>query len=180
MVQTFREFQSSRLEELCKTPRCSGDTLSDYDFIVGLLELVNLVKPRSVIEIGCWKGVSTEVFLLSVQRVLAIDPWDYPDGIFDEFWGRCGSYPGLEIRRDKSPEAVVNLREKFDMCYIDGDHSYDAVRADILACSEVVKPDGWIAGHDFPMPQVEKAVLSCVKAPILFRDGSWLAKNRIM
>jgi predicted O-methyltransferase YrrM len=142
--------------------------------------LINLVRPRSVIEIGSWKGVSTEAFLLTVPLVLAVDPWDYPDGIFEEFMERCGAYPGLGVRRGKSPEALEGFNNRFEMCYIDAEHTYDAVRADILAASKIVKDDGWIAGHDFQMPQVEKAVLSRVKAPILFRDGSWLVKNRIM
>lgn len=36
-----------------------------------------------------------------------------------------------------------------DLVFIDGDHSYAGVKADILAWYPKVKPGGWIGGHDF-------------------------------
>ena len=44
--------------------------------------------------------------------------------------------------------ARVN-REAFDFVFIDADHSYEAVRADILAYRPLVKRGGILAGHDY-------------------------------
>ena len=37
----------------------------------------------------------------------------------------------------------------FNWVYIDADHSYEAVKADLAACRAVLKPGGILAGHDY-------------------------------
>jgi predicted O-methyltransferase YrrM len=179
-VPTFREFQQARVTELLTTKRClyPGDATDVHNFLPGLAELIVQAKPRSVIEIGSDRGVSTELFLLTAARVVAVDPWQNENS-FQEFAARCAGYPHLELIRAKCPEALERFGAEFDLCYIDADHSYEAVRRDILACTRIVKPDGWLAGHDYHQPQVERAVRSMIDDPIAFRDGSWLAKNRL-
>lgn len=179
-MQGFRAFQATRISELLTTMRClyPGGAEDVHNFVHGLVELIIRAKPRTVIEIGSDRGVSTELFLLTSARVVAVDPWDNAN-FHQEFLERCGAYPHLEICRGKSPEALEQFGAEFDLCYIDADHSFDAVRRDILACARVVKPQGWLAGHDYHQPQVESAVRSVLDDPIAFRDGSWLAKNRL-
>jgi predicted O-methyltransferase YrrM len=179
-VSTFREFQQARVTELLTTKRClyPGDATDVHNFLPGLAELIMHAKPRTVIEIGSDRGVSTELFALTAARVVAVDPWQNENS-FREFAARCAGYPHLEIIREKCPEALEGFGAEFDLCYIDADHSHEAVRRDILACTRIVKPDGWLAGHDYHQPQVERAVRSLIDEPIAFRDGSWLAKNRL-
>jgi predicted O-methyltransferase YrrM len=179
-VQTFREFQQARVNALLTTKRCvyPGDAADVHNFLPGLAELILRTRPRSVIEIGCDRGVSTELFLLTAARVVAVDPWDDQTS-YQEFAKRCAGYPHLEICRGASPEALDKFGAEFDMCYIDADHSYEAVRRDILACTRVVKPTGWLAGHDYHHPQVARAVQSMVDEAISFPDGSWLARNSL-
>ena len=75
---------------------------------------------------------------------------------------------------------MARFSNEFDMCYIDGMHTAAAVTADIIACSRVVKPHGYLAGHDFHMPHIEKAVLALVAEPVeIFKDGSWLTTNKL-
>jgi predicted O-methyltransferase YrrM len=179
-MQTFAAFQTARLQELIGTMRClyPGGDGDIHNFVGGLIELVIKVKPRAVIELGSDRGVSTEVFLLTTARVVAVDPWEH-EGYYQEFLERCGAYPNLETCRGKSPGVLDRFGAEFDLCYIDADHSYEAVRRDIQACTKIVKPDGFLAGHDYHQPQVEEAVRSLIDDPIAFRDGSWLAKNRL-
>jgi predicted O-methyltransferase YrrM len=179
-VPTFRAFQQARVTELLTTKRCHypGDATDKHNFLPGLAELIVHVKPRSVIEIGSDRGVSTELFLLTTARVVAVDPWENENS-FQAFAERCAGYPHLEVIRDKCPEALERFSAEFDLCYVDADHSYESVRRDILACTRIVKPDGWLAGHDFHHQQVEQAVRSMIDEVIAFSDGSWLAKNRL-
>ena len=178
---TFEEFRDARVKHLCKEPRCPGDhTYTEHDFVGGLFDLISKTNPRSIVEIGAYRGVSTELLLLKCQRVVTIDPWEYPDGIFVEFIERCGAYPNLELYRGESPGELARFGNDFDMCYIDGMHTAAAVTADIIACSRVVKPHGYLAGHDFHMPHVEKAVMALVAEPVeMFKDGSWLTANKL-
>lgn len=176
----FAEFQKARLIELCNQPRTLslGEATTEHDFARGVVELLQVACPKSIIEIGSYRGVSTEIFLLTTPRVVAVDPWDYPETIYDEFMLRCGSYPGLEVCRGKSPEALKKFKDEFDLCYIDGEHTYDALKVDIEAAKKIVKSGGYIAGHDYHMPEIRKAV-NCFMTPspfALFRDGSWLCK----
>jgi hypothetical protein len=48
-----------------------------------------------------------------------------------------------------------------DLVFIDADHSYEGVKADIEAWLPKVKVGGWIGGHDYKSPRfpgVERAV----------------------
>ncbi len=47
----------------------------------------------------------------------------------------------------------------FDIVYIDGDHTYDAVRNDLDAWSSKVRPGGILCGDDYKWLGVRQAVL---------------------
>ena len=177
---TFREFQKARVDQLLKTRRSlySSDTADAHNFLPGLVELILQARPQSVIELGSDRGVATELFLLTTARVVAIDSWEN-QGALTEFVERCAAYPHLQICRDQSPEALNRFGPEFDLCYIGAALSYETVRRDILACTRIVKPEGWLAGHGYHRAQVKRAVLSMIDEPMVFRDGSWLAKNRL-
>jgi hypothetical protein len=179
-VQSFAAFRAARVHELLTTMRClyPGGAEDVHNFVGGLLELIVHAKPKAVIEIGSDRGVSTEMFLLTTARVVAVDPWEHQP-YYQEFIERCGAYPQLEICRGKSPDALEKFGAEFDLCYVDAAHDYESVRRDILTCTKVVKSQGWLAGHDYHQPEVERAVLSVIDNPTVFRDGSWLARNRL-
>ena len=149
------------------------------DYSRGLYDLIELIRPKSVIEIGSYRGVSTEIFLLTCPRVVAVDPWEYPDTLYKEFMDRVGSYPNLEVCRGKSPEILGGFHiGEFEMCYIDGDHSYEAVRTDILKTKLIVETNGYIAGHDFNNPETRRAILEFAGTPKkVFSDASWFVIN---
>lgn len=58
----------------------------------------------------------------------------------------------------------------YDGVFIDGDHSYEGVLADIDAWLPKIKDTGFIAGHDIDFPQVWRAVRE--------RFPKFLVKNR--
>ncbi len=71
----------------------------------------------------------------------------------------------VRILRMKSLEAVAKFPdESLDWVYIDGDHSYEAVKADLLAWLRKVKSGGALVGDDYDWldetgaPSVRRAV----------------------
>ena len=52
------------------------------------------------------------------------------------------------------PQAITEAT--YDIIYIDGDHSYDGVKHDLINSFRVIKNGGYIMGHDYEM-NMEKA-----------------------
>ena len=180
---TFGQFREQRLNELLADYRVPGgglDTEPGLNNIKGLLDLINYAKPKSVLEIGSHRGISTECFLLNCPRVVALDSWEGNwSNYFMEFLDRCGEYPNLEIVRGRSPESLAQfLNGEFDLVYIDGDHSEYAATCDIRESKRLARR--WLAGHDFIETHncaVPAAVRKLLGEPsIVFDDTSWLIK----
>jgi predicted O-methyltransferase YrrM len=172
----FSEFKMQRMEELL----AARDGATNDTRVPGLLDLINMTKPCSVLEIGCFTGISTEVFLLHCARVVSVDCWDAPY-IKLTFNGRVAVYPHLTVIQGRSPGALEPLHQQsFDLCYIDGDHSYEAVKADIIACKSLVRPGSYIGGHDYgwwDCPGVKPAVDEAFGKPDkVFQDTSWVVR----
>lgn len=175
----------SRLDELRKVARC-GDDITDrpYDAVDGLITMIEYAKPKTVLEIGSDRGVSTEVFLNMCEHVTAVDPWAHIPERHDDFLRHCAKYPNLKIIRGYSPEALDALPDaSFDLVYIDAVHTYDGCIIDARASHRLVKAGGWMAGHDYLHPFNEQDVIPAVDALFgrenltIFADSSWLARR---
>jgi len=130
----------------------------------------------NVIEIGVRSGKNAYRInkLLKPKKLVLVDPWDKylteenstgvrrmenercRNNVFNHF----GNQPHVEIIVDYSLEAVKLYEDGFfDLVYIDGDHSKEAVAADLKHWSKKVKPGGFLAGHDYsPHSPVGKMV----------------------
>lgn len=183
--------------------------LTDMDSIDGLVDLINMAQPKRVLELGSCRGGSTEVFLLMCDEVVAMDPWgDFPElsiasdrvmagrerkhiEMLDDngkrFMAKCGAYPNLTTIRDFSPRGVEKMLPKyagyFDMVYIDAVHEYQAVINDVHASWPLVRPGGWIAGHDYQPLVNFKDMIPAINMMfgaeniVTFRDSSWLVRR---
>jgi len=118
------------------------------------------------VEIGVFQGAHAEFILrtLNVKRLYLVDPFDSND---PDFAGRCkplidASEAVAEKRlapyadklvwlRVRSDDAVDKIEEELDFVYIDGNHGYDFVMRDIKNYFRLVRPGGWIGGHDYMM-----------------------------
>jgi predicted O-methyltransferase YrrM len=64
----------------------------------------------------------------------------------------------------------------FDFVFVDADHTYEGVRADIDAWLPKVRPGGWLMGHDFnprDFPGVVQAVNEKFGKPRTYSDHVW-------
>jgi cephalosporin hydroxylase len=144
-------------------------------------EFVQTAQPGdTLVEVGVWCGKSI-IFL--AEQIKASGKDIHVFGV-DTFLGDWGSQdPQVPVENGKLWHAFVgNIRREgvtqivTPMClpsvqaaayfedqslhavFIDGEHSYEAVRADIAAWRPKVKPGGWLAGHDWDYEPVARAV----------------------
>ena len=116
---------------------------------------------RCLVEIGVWHGVTTcrlRKVMASDGILYAVDP--YPVGRLGISMPRqiahseVGRVPNgrVEWVRETGADAARGLAARLvgrvEFVFIDGDHSYDGLRADWEGWSELVAPGGSIALHD--------------------------------
>jgi predicted O-methyltransferase YrrM len=141
--------------------------------IKGFLGLIenNYKENMVVAEIGTYVGATTSVAATLVKKMngkyLAIDWFKgseettgaHKDGtldnesvldIFKNNIKKAQVDDIVEIYNMTSLEAAKVIPDKsIDICFIDADHRYKNVKADILAYLPKIKPGGIICGHDF-------------------------------
>lgn len=156
----------------------------------GLHELLAaLLHNATVVEIGVFAGEATRIFAASpkVARVYAVDNWafapgDVTLGAFDPadveaaFDRVMAERPDVihKVKADSLSAAARFADGSLDLVYIDADHNYFAVRADLAAWRPKVKPGGILAGHDYDKIGVRRAVDAAYPAGVhVCADASW-------
>lgn len=156
--------------------------------------LAKMGKKVSVMaEAGCWKGRSTAALMSrGVGTLYAIDTWEgtpdrpvqqaryFPDAgvaAYDEFCTNMAEYiesGRLKVCKMTSITGAAFLRNNLgkpclDFCFIDADHAYKAVKADLRAYAPLVRKGCILAGHDFTHDGVNKAVREVFKGVKIYR-----------
>lgn len=139
--------------------------------------LINMLPRRSIgVEVGVWKGDFSLRLLRNVrpQEIFLIDPWrfepspEYERALYGS--SRAGDQDQMdhvaesvktrfadeiakgvvEVWRAPSSEAAEHLPDaSVDWVYVDGNHLYEYVRADLAAYAEKVKIGGLLTGDDY-------------------------------
>jgi lipopolysaccharide biosynthesis glycosyltransferase len=167
---------------------------------IGLLQMLSWIEKYcnknlsecSLLEIGSYAGDSTAIFATNLKEVQCIDPWqngyDKNDAssytipmaeVEKEFDSKMACYDTI-TKKHKKKSTEFDSTELFDIIYIDGLHTYEGCKADILHLAKYLKPDGVLAGHDYckKFEGVIKAVNETLGEPDqLFKDTSWVVKK---
>lgn len=117
---------------------------------------------QRIIELGSYHGRSTRALLDSTDaHIWVVDSWNLPpvkpggrfvgDKDVAIFLANIADVRSrVTILRMLTSDAVGLLpTETFDLVFIDANHSYDAVRFDILHYAPLLKPGGILCGHDY-------------------------------
>jgi len=155
----------------------------------GALDTVERIPLGSVgVEIGVWRGDTSERFLQRARFLHLVDPWavepyqdadysaylkkyakltgsldpadfqKYYDDVYQSVVDRFKGKP-VEIHRCTSAEFFDTFRGYVDWVYIDGLHTFEGCLFDLQNALNIVKPGGWILGDDYGnKPGVKKAV----------------------
>lgn len=142
------------------------------------------VSDAVLCEVGSFAGESAKLFLDSGKfaRIHCVDVWNDPrvEAAFDTFHAQHAER--VSKVKARSPQAADLFPDaSLDVVYIDADHTYEAVKADIRAWHPKVRDGGWICGHDYGWPWlgVIQAVGELLGKPkYVMRDGSWMLRKR--
>jgi SAM-dependent methyltransferase len=141
--------------------------------------LLSLPRDAVCAEVGTWRGDFAERILRSTRpRVLhLVDPWQHREedtyrhalfggGAREGQAAMDAVYAGVlerfrepieggrvQVHRARSVDAAAAFEPaSLDWAYIDGDHTYEAVRADLEAYYRAIRPGGFLAGDDYGEP----------------------------
>tara|TARA_Y100001937_G_scaffold126181_1_gene194818 strand:+ start:727 stop:1302 length:576 start_codon:yes stop_codon:yes gene_type:complete len=140
-------------------------------------ELVyNLPKNSDILEVGCFLGSVTCTIkeACNSSKLYCVDIWD--DEIHENY---LKGYDRKTINEDiksnvnewrkntnhlnnvymyQHNSLAVEFDTKFDFIFLDGNHTYNNVRAELIKYSKYLKPNGFIAGHDYGIAPCTKAI----------------------
>lgn len=170
------------------TPEDIGIALADFAMVVP--------KDQAIVELGVYRGRTALQMAWGAQQgngahVWAIDAWDLPGNTYDppftdpgtrkwaHYWIQSLGYSNhITLVQRFSTEAASawsfeSPDGKVGLLFVDGDHSYEGARGDILAWSPHLAPGAVIAVDDYGHPDwpgvaqaVDALVAEGVLAPI--------------
>jgi uncharacterized protein (TIGR03032 family) len=140
-----------------------------------LLASVLTPQTRLVLELGSWLGLSTRFIADRAPNavIIAIDHWQgseehrqNPDFkellpvLYETFLSSCWDYREriipMRMNSTNALEAIALQHLAPDVIYLDADHSYEAVKADIVRIRELF-PDAILIGDDWDWVGVRRA-----------------------
>ncbi len=134
--------------------------------------LLRVLPKQSVgCEVGVWKGGFSERILKIVRpkKLFLVDPWlflpEFPqtwyggkaahtqkdmDEIYQEVLQKIGNRKNIIVLRKPTSQLIDEIQDgELDWVYIDGNHEYEYVLADLLYFGKKVKSGGIICGDDY-------------------------------
>jgi len=114
-------------------------------------------------EVGVWSGeFSSKILERKPSKLHLIDPWksqnvierlysvdqEKMDKVYARVLNKFSKVNNVEFHKQFSTD-VSFPKEYFDWVYIDGDHSYDAVKKDLSFYYPLIKKGGYLCGDDY-------------------------------
>lgn len=152
------------------------------------------IKPTRVVEVGVYKGRCAARLQKAwpYATLYLVDPWQALEAnamTYDnsqEQWDEILMGVARRFRRQKrvriykmpSTEAVKWIPDNLDLVFVDGMHTYDAVKEDIAHWLPKVRPGGLLTGHDYKHHGRNGGVGRAVDE-MLGRDNIWTGPDRV-
>jgi len=150
----------------------------------------------NLLEIGTFLGESTFYFSKYFKHVFTVDNYHVWEGLLDRekrFLDNLDNFNNITKIKMNSEETSSFFKDKiFDILYIDGGHEFEDILTDFLSWFPKVKDNGFIAGHDYFLPEeinegnaswskkvtgVYNFVNKYLGKPELVKNTNWLFKK---
>jgi len=166
--------------------RQNRDSCSWPNIYYGNVDLLaKMVGARTILEVGVAWGYHAQHLLLNLPKIAytGIDPYlsgydkndafpryvaqlfkDDEQSSMDRLYEAVKlelneKFPGrAKLVREKSTDWMEKESDKFDVIFLDGDHSFETVRKELTGFWTKVNGGGVLAGDDYDWPEVKKAV----------------------
>ena len=131
-------------------------------------ELLSRILPKTVLEVGVWKGDFAAWMLgttLSIERYYMIDPWrrldhwnkplnttaaDLERAYQDAMRATAFAKDKVTVLRGTTIEMIDQIaNDSLDFVYVDGDHTLRGIATDLVCVYPKLKPGAFIGGDDF-------------------------------
>ncbi len=169
--ELFRRYEEDRLRRLADEMPCvelERSHLKNASLLTDRLELLKeLPSGGTVAEIGVDEGeYSAKILELARPATLhLVDAWGserYSESkkkrVEGRFRGRIADGT-VRIHRGLSTEVLPRFEDaSFDWVYIDSDHGYRTTAEELRLASGKVKPEGFLAGHDYATGNFERGI----------------------
>jgi len=135
---------------------------SEHEVVFSSLSLNNNIKTNKILEIGTFDGMNS-LLLSKIFPNADIDTIDLPhtEGDFKNFYNRKNkidefiSYRNNNLKKnikiqfiEKNSIHLINFKNKYDLIWIDGNHGYPVVCADIINSLYLINTNGFIVCDD--------------------------------
>jgi len=176
--QMKRFAKSHHLEKTLTIP-----THLTYDEKIKLFEMAGQKKEGVFVEIGSYYGCSSSFIAAAIDdnkaKLYCVDTWNnetMPEGEKDTFQTFLSTVEQFGKKviplRGRSQEVSKTFNEQIDFLFIDGDHSYEAVKADIDAWLPKLKYDAIVILHDCGWAEGVQRVIKEEISPLAVYEGN--------
>ncbi len=166
--------------------RQNRDSCSWPNIYYGNVDLLaKMVGAKTILEVGVAWGYHAQHLLLNLPKIAytGIDPYlsgydqndSFPtfvaklfnddeqssmDRLYEAVKQELNEkFPGrAKLIREKSIDWMDKKSEKFDVIFLDGDHTFETVRKELHGFWTKVNEGGVLAGDDYDWPEVRRAV----------------------
>jgi predicted O-methyltransferase YrrM len=160
--------RATRLAELCRIEDGKTGGVNPGDRRA-LFYLVSAFRPEKLLEIGTHVGASTVYIAAALERdepvtrrrLVTVDIEDVNEGA-NACWRTSGlpmsprqmieqlnANIDVEFVVDSALNFFTRSKERFDLIFLDGDHSAEAVYEELIRASHLINDNGLIVLHDY-------------------------------
>jgi len=138
---------------------------------------LRLPPGNCMVELGSYLGASS-CFLAAAAsetggRLYCVDTWqnegmtEGPRDTYQEFLSNTRRYYHLIVPiRARTQDAASNFDQMIDLLFIDADHRYEAVVADLGCWLPKLRPGGWLLMHDWGWAEGVKRAIQEIVVPL--------------
>jgi len=133
-----------------------------------LFLLIQKYKPKKILEIGFACGTSAAFMLLGMDKkskLTSVDPfqklqWDsFGLKVVEKILEENNLSKTMHQWKPNYSHTFFNMKNnKYDLCFIDGDHSYEGTMIDLEGCHKLLNKNGLLVIDDVLHKPVKKAI----------------------